>query len=78
MTFVGAEADDSEFITATWRELDRPCTERAPTLARRCSLDATAIWEWGVAERVSTALLCTRVGRRQAGREMLATADHVA
>jgi hypothetical protein len=27
---------------------------RARRLARRCGLDATAIWEWGVAERVST------------------------
>ena len=47
-------------------------TERARSLARHCSLDATTIWEWGVAERVSTALLSG------AGREMLATADHVA
>jgi streptomycin 6-kinase len=29
---------------------------RARWLARRCGLDATAIWEWGMAERVSTGL----------------------
>ncbi len=51
---------------------------RARWLARRCSLDATTIWEWGVAERVSTGLLCTRIGMQPVGREMLATADYVA
>ncbi len=51
--------------------------ERARWLARRCGLDAVAIWEWGVAERVSTGLLCTRIGLQPAGREMLATADYV-
>ena len=51
--------------------------ERARWLARRCGLDATAIWEWGVVERVSTGLLCTSIGLQPVGREMLATADHV-
>ena len=51
--------------------------ERARWLARRCGLDATAIWEWGVVERVSTGLLCTGIGLQPAGREMLATADYV-
>jgi streptomycin 6-kinase len=52
--------------------------ERARWLARRCGLDATAIWEWGVVERVSTGLLATRIGLQPVGREMLATADLVA
>ena len=52
--------------------------ERARWLARRCGLDATAIWEWGVAERVSTGLLGTRIGLQPVAREMLATADYVA
>jgi streptomycin 6-kinase len=52
--------------------------ERARWLARRCGLDATPIWEWGVAERVSTGLLCTSIGLQPVGREMLAAADHVA
>jgi streptomycin 6-kinase len=51
---------------------------RARWLARRCGLDATAIWEWGAAERVSTGLLCTMIGLQPVGREMLATADYVA
>ena len=51
--------------------------ERARWLARRCGLDATAIWEWGVVERVSTGLLCTGIGLQPACREMLATADYV-
>src|SRR5450759_2900001 len=33
--------------------------DRADWLALRSGLDATAIWEWGVVERVSTGLLCT-------------------
>ena len=52
--------------------------ERARWLARRCALDVTAIWEWGVVERVSTGLLATRIGLQPLGREMLATADLLA
>lgn len=52
--------------------------ERARWLARRCGLDATAIWEWGVVERVSTGLIATRIGLQPLGREMLATADLLA
>jgi streptomycin 6-kinase len=51
--------------------------ERARWLARRCGLDATAIWEWGLAERVSTGLLLTQVGLQPIGDQMLAAADHV-
>ena len=51
---------------------------RARLLARRCGLDAAAIWEWGVVERVSTGLLCTKVGLQPAGRAMLAVAERVA
>ena len=40
--------------------------ERARWLARRCGLDVTAIWEWGAVERVSTGLLCTKVGLQPA------------
>jgi hypothetical protein len=46
--------------------------ERARWLARRSGLDATAIWEWGAVERVSSGLLCTKLGpdarRRGTGR----------
>jgi streptomycin 6-kinase len=52
--------------------------QRARWLARRYGLDATAIWEWGVIERVSTGLLCTKVGLQPAARQMLAISDHVA
>ena len=51
---------------------------RARWLAARSGLDATAIWEWGVAERVSTGLLCTNVDLQPVGRQMLAAADFVA
>jgi streptomycin 6-kinase len=52
--------------------------ERARWLAARCGLDASAIWEWGVAERVATGLVLTRIELQPAGRQMLATADHIA
>jgi streptomycin 6-kinase len=52
--------------------------ERARWLATRTGLDATATWEWGVIERVSTGLLCTAVDLQPMGREMLAVADAVA
>jgi streptomycin 6-kinase len=51
---------------------------RARWLARRCDLDATAIWEWGAAERLSTGLPATGIALQPAGREMLTAADHVA
>jgi streptomycin 6-kinase len=52
--------------------------ERARRLAQRTGLDATAIWEWGVVERVSTGLLGTQVDLQPVAREMLAAADVVA
>jgi streptomycin 6-kinase len=51
---------------------------RSRWLAKRCGLDATAIWEWGAVERVSTGLLLSQVGLAPVVREMLAVADHVA
>lgn len=52
--------------------------ERARWLARRCGLNATAIWEWGVVERVSTGLLCTQVDLQPVGMDMLSTAEQLA
>ena len=52
--------------------------ERSRWLARRCGLDETAIWEWGVIERVSTGLLATQIGLQPVGAQMLAAADHLA
>ena len=52
--------------------------ERARWLATRTGLDASAIWEWGVVERVSTGLLGTKVGLQPVAREMLAVAERVA
>ena len=51
---------------------------RARWLAKRTGLDATAIWEWGVVERVSTGLVCERIGLQPEGRHMLAAADQIA
>ena len=51
---------------------------RARLLADRAGLDATAIWEWGAAERVSTGLTCLSIDLLPAAREMLAAADYVA
>jgi streptomycin 6-kinase len=58
--------------------LDADLHERARWLAQRTGLDETAIWEWGVIERVSTGLLGTRVGLQPIARQMLAAADRVA
>jgi streptomycin 6-kinase len=41
-------------------------------------LDATAIWEWGVIERVSTGLLLTQIDLQPVARQMLAAADYAA
>lgn len=51
--------------------------DRARWLARRCGLDAVAIWEWGVIERVSTGLLATQVGLAPWGAQMLEVADTI-
>ena len=52
--------------------------ERARWLAASTGLDASAIWEWGVVERVSTGLLGTKIGLQPVAREMLAAAERVA
>lgn len=52
--------------------------DRARWLAARTGTDATAVWEWGVVERVSTGLVCLGVGLDEVGREMLAAADRIA
>ena len=51
--------------------------DRARLLAARTGTDATAIWEWGVAERVSTGLVLTGVGLQPVARQMLAAADRI-
>ena len=52
--------------------------DRARWLAARTALDVTAIWEWGVVERVSTGLICTQLGLEPWDRLMLRAADEVA
>ena len=58
--------------------MDGDPMDRARWLARRTGLDADAIWDWGVVERVSTGLLCTQIELQPVGREMLAAADRLA
>jgi streptomycin 6-kinase len=58
--------------------LDGDPHRRVRWLAARTGRDATAAWEWGVVERVSTGLLATRIGLQPVGRQMLAVADRVA
>jgi streptomycin 6-kinase len=50
---------------------------RAVRLAAWTGLDATAIWEWGVIERVSTGLLGTKIGLQPVAGEMLRAAEAV-
>lgn len=52
--------------------------QRARRLAARTGLDATAIWEWGVIERLASGLHCTAIGVQPLGRQTLAAADAVA
>lgn len=52
--------------------------QRARWLAARTGRDVTAIWEWGVVERVATGLLATRIDLQPVGRQMLAVADRLA
>jgi streptomycin 6-kinase len=52
--------------------------DRARWLAARTGCDPTAIWEWGVIERVSTGLLATAIGLQPVGSDMLAAADVIA
>jgi streptomycin 6-kinase len=52
--------------------------DRAHWLAMRTGLDAQAVREWGVAERVSTGLLATAVELQPIGRQMLLVADQIA
>ena len=47
-------------------------------MADRYGLDAEAIWEWSVIERVSTGLVATRIGLQPVGGELLALADRLA
>jgi streptomycin 6-kinase len=51
---------------------------RCAWLAERTGRDETAIWEWGVVERVATGLICERIGLQPVGRQMLTAADAVA
>lgn len=52
--------------------------ERARWLATRTGLDATAIWEWGVVERVSTGLIGTMIGLQPVSDQILTAADRIA
>jgi streptomycin 6-kinase len=52
--------------------------ERARRLAARAGLDATAIWEWGVVERVASGLHCAEIDLQPLARETLAAVDAVA
>ena len=52
--------------------------DRAHWLAHRTGLDATAIWEWGAVERVSTGLLGLRIGLEPVASQMLEVADRIA
>jgi streptomycin 6-kinase len=50
----------------------------AAWVATRTGRDATATWEWSVAERLTTGLVCLRVNWLAFGQRMLAAADAVA
>jgi streptomycin 6-kinase len=47
-------------------------------MAARCGVDARAVFEWGVVERVSTGLVATSIDLQPVGRQMLGVADRLA
>ncbi len=51
---------------------------RARWLGARMDLDPVAIWEWGIVERLSSGLLCTRIHLQPLGRHTLRAAAAVA
>jgi streptomycin 6-kinase len=59
-------------------ELEGDGRARAARFAELTGLDAEAIWEWGVVERVSTGLVAERIDLQPEGRKMLAVADRLA
>jgi streptomycin 6-kinase len=52
-------------------------TERAGWLAHRTGLDATAAWEWGAVERVSSGLTCFVMEMHADAHEFLSAAEYV-
>jgi len=46
-------------------------------MADRYGLDATAIWDWSVIERVSTGLMATEIDLQPVGHQLLALADRL-
>jgi streptomycin 6-kinase len=51
--------------------------DRVNHLVALTELDPVAIWEWGVVERLSTGLLCTRIALQPLGRDTLRAAEAV-
>jgi streptomycin 6-kinase len=51
---------------------------RARRLAASTGCDVTAIWEWGLVERVATGLLLLEIDLQPVAGQMLAAAEHVA
>jgi streptomycin 6-kinase len=52
--------------------------QRSCWLAHRTGLDETAIWEWGVVERVSSGLVCTSIDLQPLARDTLEAAEFAA
>jgi streptomycin 6-kinase len=51
--------------------------DRVAYLVALTGLDPVAIWEWGVVERLSTGLLCTKIDLQPLGRDTLRAAEAV-
>ncbi len=52
--------------------------DRAHQLAAHTGMNPTAIWEWGIIERVTTALHCLRIDVQPLGRQTLAAVEAIA
>lgn len=58
-------------------DTERLARERCEMLAVATDVDATAIWQWGYVERVSTGLTMLDIGMREEGLESLAVAERI-
>lgn len=57
---------------------DEDPRDRAHRLAAHTGMNPTAIWEWGIIERVTTALHCLRIDVQPLGRQTLAAVEAIA
>ena len=69
---------DKNGVTTMHRSVSPTVTDLTEPVLAAKGMNAQAIWEWGVVERVSTGLLATRIGLQPVGAQMLTVANYLA